>query len=91
MVLEISGSISCFSPEAILQVQSKFSTIEHSMNSVEQRGEFLLDAAILLRHTWGCLFEIDPQLFLIAGLFKGLIFSCVVALKSLYLYIILNF
>ena len=61
------------------------------MYPVEKGSKLMLDASILLRHTWGCIFEVDPQPFLFAGFFEGSIFACIVAAKMMFLQIEFNF
>ena len=78
-------------PKAASQVGSKLATIEHGAYPVEKGSKFLFDAPILLRSTWGCILEVNSQPFLVADPLEGLILSCIIAAKALYLQIELNF
>ena len=61
------------------------------MYLAEKGSKLALDAPILLRHTWGCILEVDPQPFLFAGFFEGLIFTCIVTVEVFYLQKKFNF
>ena len=91
VVLEGRGSIRCSSPETALQIGSKLTSIEHCTYPVEEGSKLAIDASILLGCTWGYVLEVNSQPFLFAGLFEGLIFSCIIAMEALYLQIVLSF
>ena len=73
-----------------LQVHGELATIEHGMYPAEKGRKLAFDVPILLECTWGCILKVNPQPFLFAGSFEGLIFSSIIAGEALYLQIKLS-
>ena len=71
MIFKERGNVCSFGPETTSLVGGKHATVDHGMCLIEKGSKLGLDAPILLRHTWGSLFEVDPHPFLFAGLFEG--------------------